>query len=574
MEQTTPQVSTESSLELEERKEENKQRVLQYANDIISGKILANRWIYAAIRRFHNDLEREDIYFDWDELTRLNDHFLSLSLVGEYSGKPFVLQDWQLFTYGNLMCWKWTESNTRRFKIGICEIARGAGKSSCAAALCLYDLRYGVGKRVNILANNQSQADLILTTAKTMVERMDPNLHDFSLLYQTIISKDRDCELESLAANEKSCDGRSPSFAVSDETAEYRGRILTKLITSLGKRKESTLLITTTPGHNSENHYYEFVKNAQTILTGETQDDTIFAMLYGLDKEDALDDTNVWIKANPGMEYGQPDISSLKRAWNTMKQSPMGRAEFARYHACRFSDDIGGWLDMALWDDMNQEQIDEETLDGKSCYLALDLSLSGDMTALVACFPLENGKVFVKGRYFFPSDGLAQRSLDYRLPCLTWAKEGKIELSAGREIDYEQIRVACHEWNKKYDVKMISMDPWNSKMLSETLMNDGLPVQKYRMNISTFAPGCQILQNMWFGKKFLFNHDPVMRRACSEAVAKRDTVGNIRPSKPREKSIIDPLVALVMCCHSFGGTQSSIYEQEAELFNGDFNGNS
>lgn len=552
----------------EELRENVKKRILSYNDGIISGKIQANKWIYAAAKRFENDLTRSDVYFDWDEAFKLVKHFESLTLVGEWSGKPFHLQDWQLYTYSNVMCWKWTESKTRRFKIAIIQIARGAGKSSTAAGLCLYDMFNGMGKRVHVLANSVEQAEIILTTAKTMVERMPEDSHDFVLHYSMIASRERDCEMTALPALEKALDGKTLSFAVADEASEFRGRTLTKLITALGKRKESTLLITTTPGYNPENHYYEMVRTAESILSGEVSDDTFYAMLYGLDKEDALEDETMWVKANPGLSYGQPDLQSLRRSWNTMRQSPMGRSEFCRYHASRMDENTGGWLDMTDWEKMVDKTIDDEFLAKRPCYGGLDLSKSCDMTALVLCFPLDDGRIYIKGRYWFPKDGLAQRELDYRMPCRTWAAEGKLELSAGREIDYEQIRVAINEARETYDLKTLGYDAWGSKYLAENLQADGVPIQTYRMSAATFAPGCQLWQNQWMGRKLVFGDDPVMRRACAEAVAKRDINGNIRPVKPREHAIIDPLVAGIIAVHVYGGKPASIYEQEADIING------
>lgn len=545
-----------------------KSRVMAYNEGIISGKIPANKWIYAAAKRFERDLERTDIYLDWEEMVRLDNHFRSLSLVGEWSGKPFILQDWQLYTYGQIMCWKWSDTKLRRFKIAIVQIGRGAGKSSTAAGLCLYDLMTGMGKRIHILANNQNQADIILDTAKVMVERLAADKHDLDILYLHIVSKERDCEMNALPAVEKALDGKTPSLAVADEAAEYSRRTLTKLITALGKRKESTLLITTTPGSNPENHYYEMVKSAEAVLTGEVADDTMFAMLYGLDVADALDDESCWIKANPGLPYGQPDTASLRRAWNAMRQSPMGRAEFSRYHGSRFSEDTGGWLPMESWDGMVDKTITEDFLKGRPCYAGLDLSKSQDMTALVLAFPLDDGRVYFKGQYWFPKEGLAQRELDWRMPLRTWHKEGKLNLCPGREIDYDQIRVALNEAKRMYDLRIVCYDKWGSAFLATTLQNDGIPLQTYSMALSTLAPGCQIWLNMWLGNKLCFGDDPVMRRACAEAHAKSDMNGNIRPVKSRTYCSIDPLIAGIMALHSFGGKQISIYEQEADMING------
>jgi phage terminase large subunit-like protein len=560
-------MTQEETTELEKQIEEVKSRILTYNENILRGTIPSNKWVYAAARRMENDLQRTDLDFDWRQATDISRFYESLSLVGEWSGQNFKLQDWQLYAVCNIMCWKWKETGLRRHRLAVLQVGRGAGKTTVMAGLCLYELQSGMGKYVHNIANNINQAEILLDAAKTMVGRL-PEGHDFNIRYTSIDRDDADCHMTSLPALERALDGLSPSLWCGDECAEYRNRFLTKLLTTGVKRKETTGILITTPGSNSENQYAEIVKTCEGILTGEITDDNTYALLYGLDHNDVIDDESVWSKANPGLEYGQPHISSLRRSWNTMRSSVLGRAEFNRYHCCRFDEYSGGWLDMEKWDQMS-EPYDPEILNGRICYAGLDLSKTQDMTALVFVFPNDDGTCYVKGEYWFPSDGLAQRELDYRLPVRTWYKEGKLNLCPGRQIDYEMIRVALNEARKKYDLKVVAYDAWGSSYLAEALMNDGIPLQTYKMSISTFAPGCQLFQHYWLGNKLRFGNDPIMKRAAAECYAKRDINGNIRPVKGREHAIIDPIVACIMALHAYGGKQSSMYEIEADIINGE-----
>ena len=540
-------------------------RVLGYAENLVTGKIPANRWIYAASKRFQSDLLRTDVYIDWEEVVKLNRFFESLTLIGEWSDQHFKLHDWQLFTVANIICFKFSRNKKKRFKLSLCQVARGNGKTTLMAALGLYDFLEGEGKRVSVIGNSEQQATLTLDTAKTMHRKLMKSAGvdaDIGIRWDRISDTDRDCVFEALPAQERSLDGRNDSLWIADECAEYKGRFLTKLLTTGAKRTQSSGILITTPGSNTENHYGEIVKQCEGVLDGTIEDDSIFAMLYGIDATDKIEDEEAWIKGNPGMSYGQPELTSLRRSFNTMKQSPMGRSEFTRYHCSRVDDNTGGWLDMELWRSNNDPTFDWKSLENRPCWGGLDLSKSGDMTAFVLAFPLDDGRIALKGRYWFPSEGLAQRELDYRMPVRTWAAEKKLELSIGREIDYEQIRTAINEENKLFDIRGIGFDSWGSKYLAETLVNDGVPLMTYRMAIATFGPGCQLFQNLWSGKKFIINDDPIMRRAMAECIAKRDLHGNIRPSKSRQSCIIDPLVAAIMAVHSWGGQTKSSYESE------------
>jgi len=170
--------------------------------------------------------------------------------------------------------------------------------------------------------------------------------------------------------------------------------------------------------------------------------------------------------------------------------------------------------------------------------------------------------VVLQGSYWWPSANVAERELDYRMRIRQWAKEHKIHLTPGREIDYEAIRQHLLQVRDTYDLRVVGYDAWGSKYLAEQLVADGVPLMTYRMGISTFGPGCALFQNLWAGGKLVIGDDPILRRACAEAHAKADVNGNVRPVKSREFCAIDPLVASIIAIHVWGGTRASAYNDE------------
>ena len=530
-----------------------------YAADVLAERVPAGRWLWAAAQRYQRDRLRNDIYMDWEAVAALNAHFKSLSLVGESTGALFALHPWQLWTVAQIVGWK-MDDGRRRVRLALVQVARGNGKTTLMAGLCLWDLIGGEGRRVHVIANNEDQAEICLDTARQMAIKLAPA--GMVVRFNRIVRPSADSEMTALPAQERSLDGLNPSLWIADEAAEFRGRFLTKLLTTGSKRKESTGVIISTPGSNPENHYAEIVKQCESILSGETDDDTVMPIMYGLDAGDKLDDEGTWPKANPGLALGQPDLVSLRRSWHTMKRSPMGRAEFSRYHAARCDENTGGWLDMSQW--TGGQTIDWAALAKRPAYVGIDLSKTLDMTACVVAIPLDDGRVVLRGHYFWPAADVAQRELDYRMPVRTWALEGKIELTPGREIDYEAVRARVLQLGEEFNVRSVGYDSWGAKYLAEQLQADGVPITCYRMGIATFGPGCALFQNLWAGGKLVIGDDPILRRACAEAHAKRDINSNIRPIKSREYCAIDPLVASIIACHVWGGMKRSTYEDEYE----------
>ena len=545
-----------------DHKEIVKATILHFARQIASGELPANKWIYAAICRFHKDLDRTDIYFDWDEAAELDLFYKKLTLVGEYADKKFALLPWQLFAVTNIRCWKRAEDGLMKHKLSLIMIARGAGKTTLMSGLALYDLTRKKGQRTYCIANTEVQAGILLNTARTMALHC-PSL-GLLVTIDAIENREDDTIFSTLPAMERSLQGLSPSMFVADEAADFRGRFLSALLTAGVKRKEVCGVIISTPSGTADNHFTELVNAAHSVLDGTAQDDTSFSLLFGLDDNDELDDESCWVKANPSMPAGQPELASIRRAYNTMKTSPMGRAEFCRFHACRATENGSGLIDMSLWEEQIDPDFDESTLLGRPCYCGLDLSKSGDMTALMLLFPLDNGKVYVKGRYWFPSDNIQQRELDYRIPVRLWHKEGWLDLSSGANIDYELIRIALNEYQKLYNIKTVAYDNWGATLLANQLLQDGLPMVMYRQAIATLGPGTQLFINHWLGKRFTLSKDPIFRSALAIVEGKKDLNGNIRPTKSRSRSIIDPVVAAIMALHSLGDQSRSNYEIEAE----------
>jgi phage terminase large subunit-like protein len=251
----------------------------------------------AAAQRFLRDLERSDIAMDWDAVAALDAHFRRLSLVGEASGDAFELHPWQLWTLAQIVGWRAADGR-RRIRLAMVQVARGNGKTTLMAGLALWDLLGGEGRRVHVIANNEDQAGICLDTARTMAMRLEED--GLLVRFNRIVRPSADCEMTALPALERSLDGLNPSLWIADEAAEFKGRFLTKLLTTGAKRRESTGVVITTPGSNPENHYAELVKQGEAILAGEVEDDTVLPILYGLDPSDQLDEEATWAKANPG----------------------------------------------------------------------------------------------------------------------------------------------------------------------------------------------------------------------------------------------------------------------------------
>ena len=100
------------------------QRAIQYAKDVVDRKIIIGEDVVNACRRFLKDLERDDLEFRPAQpdaacsiMEGLLVHRKGEAIDGTpLMGKPFMLEDFEIFiTYNLLGFWK-TGTQERRFK--------------------------------------------------------------------------------------------------------------------------------------------------------------------------------------------------------------------------------------------------------------------------------------------------------------------------------------------------------------------------------------------------------------------------------------------------------------------------
>ncbi|GAG38791.1 unnamed protein product, partial [marine sediment metagenome] len=120
---------------------------IKYADQVLSGKVLACKWVRLACERFIFDLEevesgqRTDIYFDWDTVARVSRFYeLCPHFKGEWAGNPIILEPWQDFCNANIFGWKFTDTGFRRFKTIYETVGRKNGKTTMIAPAGLYFL--------------------------------------------------------------------------------------------------------------------------------------------------------------------------------------------------------------------------------------------------------------------------------------------------------------------------------------------------------------------------------------------------------------------------------------------------
>jgi len=115
--------------------------VHQYAEQVMSGKIVAGPHVRNQCKRHLADLKRDGIYFDEGAADRVIDFFAEVLRLseGQFEGIPFDLHISQAFIVGSLFGWKLPDG-TRRYRRAYIEMGKGNGKSPLAGGIGLYGM--------------------------------------------------------------------------------------------------------------------------------------------------------------------------------------------------------------------------------------------------------------------------------------------------------------------------------------------------------------------------------------------------------------------------------------------------
>jgi phage terminase large subunit-like protein len=228
-----------------------------------------------------------------------------------------------------------------------------------------------------------------------------------------------------------------------------------------------------------------------------------------------------------------------------------------------------GWLPLTLWDESSSGDRGEmrTALKGQVCYLGLDLSSTTDLTALTAIFPPENGRAWWSALFWcwIPRDTMLEAEKKDRVPYSMWADRGEITATEGGAVDYTAVHEVISRLRKEYRVQGLGVDPWNSRMLTQELMAEGLEVVEIPQTIAGMSPAMKDLELLLRKQQMIHEPSPPGRWCFGNVRCATDGNENLKPMKNRSRGRIDItvswIIAVAMARTKMDVTKISVYEQ-------------
>ena len=207
-----------------------------------------------------------------------------------------------------------------------------------------------------------------------------------------------------------------------------------------------------------------------TVLDKVTTDDKIFGLLYGIDKDDKVEDESTWFKANPNLDVSVT-LNSLRKSYTPAKNSPIQMTVFKRKHLNIWGGSGDQWMDLAVWQKGNQPEPPEE-LEKTRLYIGVDSSGFNDLTAVCYLHQFTPTAFWADFRCYCTDD--RYESLSDELKVIyehAYTKEMVLQKHEAAVIDHDQVLADILAYAKGYEFVRAGADPMWSQSIMDGIDN-------------------------------------------------------------------------------------------------------
>lgn len=425
-------------------------RAIEYAKRVISGEQIAGDDIINACKRFQEDLKRDDLEIRTTEadaacsiMEGLFVHRKGEAIDGTpLLGKPFILEDWEIFIIYNLLAIYYKGTNERRFKEAFIMLARKNGKTSFIAALsfAVSIIQRKSGSTVYVVAAALKQAlesfKFIDFSLKYKKIDKDFEIHDNSFEHSIKYEfkkngrPDGTIEIQIMASNPDAQDSFNCNFAILDEVAAF------KKAAQYNRFKEAQAAYTnrlcigiTTAGDNINSFGHGRMEYAVKVASGVVKDDSFFSFVARADQDEKgnVDYTSAiqHQKANPnyGVTIRPQDImQDALQAQN----DPQQRKDFLSRRLNIYTAAMKAWFNIEEFrasDKKYNWTLEELSKLPVKWYGGADLSRMYDLTAAALFGTYKNVDIIIT-HGFCPVTMAVQKSEEDNIPLFGWKEDG------------------------------------------------------------------------------------------------------------------------------------------------------
>lgn len=441
----------------------NFETAVQYAEDVISGRIRANKYRIKCCKRFLKDIsdpKYEVKTQDADFIIKIIEsqlcHMQGEDMQGNpLRGKPFLLTPYHIFIIIGAFAIYHAGTQLRKYKEMFIYMPRKNVKTTFVAALswAIGMLNRRSGSTIYIVAAALKQSMQSFNFLKYNAERLleDEDEDSYRILDNNnehsieINMEDGMLRIEALAANPDVQDSFNCNCAIADELHAFKKPKQYTLFKDAMKAYSNKMMIgISTAGDNMNSFCYRRVCHAKKVLDGTSQDEELFIFLCEADADEFgnIDYTNpeVHEEANPG--YGtiiRP--SDILSDSITAQNDPQLRKDFLAKSLNVYTSSMKAYFNIDEFR-RSDEQYDwtiEQMLKQKpKWYGGSDLSKLHDLTTAALVTEINDVLVIIPHGWF-PIVKAKEKAEEDSIPLFGWKDEGWLDMCNDPAINVDQV---------------------------------------------------------------------------------------------------------------------------------------
>lgn len=436
------------------------------------------------------------------------------------------------------------DSPTRTF---ILSMARKNAKTALASFLLLLHL-CGPEARPNSqlysAAQSRDQAAILFALAAKVV-RMSPDLS--AVVHVRDSGKQLFCpELgtlyRALSADASTAYGLSPVFVVHDELGQVKGprSDLYEALETASAAQESPLSIVISTQAPTDADLLSLL--IDDGLTGADPRIKVELCTAPLDLDPFSE--KAIRAANPHFSDFMNQEEVFRQAQDA-KRMPSREASYRNLILNQRVEAKNPFVTRSIWAENGAAPAE---LDGEDVYGGLDLSSVHDLTALV----LSTQAGDVHPTFWLPSEGLAEKARNDRVPYDLWESQGFLQTTPGRAIEYEFVAEHLRGVFDRCNVRALAFDRYGMKHLRPWLVKAGFSEEELERFIDfgqgfvSMSPAIRTLEERLLNKKLRHGNHPVLTMCAANATVATDAAENRKFIKGKATGRIDGMVALAM----------------------------
>ena len=529
----------------------------QYANDVLDGKEVANKYVKKQCQWFLDDLERQHdddfaYFMDFDQIEVVEGilGLLNFATGIGVTNKTVLegLVGFQAFFFVNVFGFRF-KSNPDKFKnrditLFIC---RKNGKTWLVAILFIilllteddYSEFYSICK-------DRELAGLV----KTMIAQVlsaSPAIANYFTVPKTLSGKVV-CKLTNSFYQPRTADasannGLRPSAFIADEIGAFKeyDNINAMQSGQLSVKNPLRFKITTAYPED-QSIMLEELAYIKKVFDGHIEDDRMFALLYYAEDEYLWEERGL-LQANPlRIEENYQEIRDNRKE---AIEKPKVRAEYLCKHMNHFMPSNSGEAYVNV-DDLRQCKIPEFDWSGRQVWIGLDLALTTDNCAY-SMVTEEDLKIYADSFAFVPTDRIEEKNRIEKINYYDYIKQGKCFACGDMVIDYNFIEEMILGIEQKHDVIVMGVgyDRYNCLSTAQKLEKEGLKTVEVKQHSSVLHPATKLLREKILNKEFFYTPNDLLEINFQNAKAVENNNKDIYVNKKKSTGKVDMVASLI-----------------------------